>query len=203
MRGQAETARRDPRRFCVYRRDDIGNKDLFAAKGISYPKGFDEIVSAAVKLNDPAKGVSGMVARGLKNANVPVWASLMLGYGGDLFDKNGRLATDSPEAIAGAEMYKRLLRESGPACARSRRRRTIRRSRSASSSRSRPAAISTSSRGPSSRGFPKRSASRSSSRTRAAPAASSVPNMRRSSLPRPHRCADPKRGISVALKKCD
>lgn len=31
------------------------------------------------------------------------------------FDKNGKLATDSPEAIAGAEMYKRLLRESGPA----------------------------------------------------------------------------------------
>ena len=90
------------------------NKELFAAKGIGYPKNFDEIVSAATKLNDQAKGVSGMVARGLKNANVPVWSSLMLGYGGDFFDKNGRLATDSPEAVAGAEMYKRLLKDSGP-----------------------------------------------------------------------------------------
>ena len=91
------------------------NKELFAAKGLAYPKSFDEIVSAAAKLNDPGKGVSGMVARGLKNANVPVWSSLMLGYGGDFFDKNGKLATDSPEAVAGAEMYKRLLKDSGPA----------------------------------------------------------------------------------------
>jgi multiple sugar transport system substrate-binding protein len=91
------------------------NKELFAAKGLAYPKNFDEIVSAAAKLNDTGKGISGMVARGLKNANVPVWSSLMLGYGGDFFDKSGRLATDSPEAIAGAEMYKRLLKDSGPA----------------------------------------------------------------------------------------
>ncbi len=91
------------------------NRELFAAKGVAYPKSFDEIVSAAVKINDPAKGISGMVARGLKNANVPVWSSLMLGYGGDFFDRNGRLATDSPEAVAGAEMYKRLLKDTGPA----------------------------------------------------------------------------------------
>ena len=30
-------------------------------------------------LNDPGKGVSGFVGRGLKNANVPVWTSLLLG----------------------------------------------------------------------------------------------------------------------------
>ena len=76
------------------------NKELFAAKGIAYPKTFDEIVAAAAKLNDPSKGVSGMVARGLKNANVPVWSSLMLGYGGDFFDKSGKLATDSAESVA-------------------------------------------------------------------------------------------------------
>ncbi len=91
------------------------NKELFAAKGIAYPKTFDEIVAAAAKLNDPSKGVSGMVARGLKNANVPVWSSLMLGYGGDFFDKGGKLTTDSAEAVAGAEMYKKLLKDMGPA----------------------------------------------------------------------------------------
>ena len=91
------------------------NKELFAAKGIAFPKTFDEIVAASAKLNDPSKGVSGMVARGLKNANVPVWSSLMLGYGGDFFDKSGKLATDSPEAVAGAEMYKKLLKDTGPA----------------------------------------------------------------------------------------
>ena len=35
------------------------NKELFAAKGLAYPKNFDEIVSAAVKLNDPAKAFPG------------------------------------------------------------------------------------------------------------------------------------------------
>ena len=37
------------------------NKELFDAKGIAYPKNFAEIVDAAAKLNDPAKGVSGFV----------------------------------------------------------------------------------------------------------------------------------------------
>jgi multiple sugar transport system substrate-binding protein len=91
------------------------NRELFAAKGVAYPKNFDEILAAAVKLNDPAKGIAGMVARGLKNANVPVWSSFMLGYGGEFFDKNGRLATDSAEAVAGAELYKKLLKDTGPA----------------------------------------------------------------------------------------
>jgi multiple sugar transport system substrate-binding protein len=91
------------------------NKELFAAKGVAYPKTFDEIVAASAKLNESSKGVSGMVARGLKNANVPVWSSLMLGYGGDFFDRSGKLATDSAEAVAGAEMYKKLLKDTGPA----------------------------------------------------------------------------------------
>ena len=34
------------------------NKELFAAKGIAYPKTFAEMLDAAAKLNDPAKGVS-------------------------------------------------------------------------------------------------------------------------------------------------
>ena len=91
------------------------NKELFDAKGIAFPKTFPEMLDAAAKINDPGKGVSGFVGRGLKNANVPVWSSLMLGYGGDFFDKSGKLATDSAEAVAGAEMYKKLLKDMGPA----------------------------------------------------------------------------------------
>ena len=47
------------------------NKELFDAKRIAFPETFAEMVDAAAKLNDPAKGVSGFVGRGLKNANVP------------------------------------------------------------------------------------------------------------------------------------
>ena len=37
------------------------NKELFAAKGVAYPKTFAEMIDAAAKLNDPGKGVSGFV----------------------------------------------------------------------------------------------------------------------------------------------
>jgi len=90
------------------------NKELFDAKGIAFPKTFAEMTDAAAKLNDPGKGVSGFVGRGLKNANVPVWSSFLLGYGGGFIDKNGKLLTDTQEAIEGAKMYQTLLAKYGP-----------------------------------------------------------------------------------------
>jgi multiple sugar transport system substrate-binding protein len=90
------------------------NKELFAAKGVAYPKSFPEMIDAAAKLNDPSKGVAGFVGRGLKNANVPVWTSFLLGYGGTFMDAKGKLLTDSPEAIEAAKMYQTLLAKSGP-----------------------------------------------------------------------------------------
>ena len=90
------------------------NRELFDAKNIAYPKNFTEILDAAARLNDPAKGVSGFVARGLKNANVPVWSSFLLGYGGGFIDGNGKLMTETAEAINSAKMYQTLLAKSGP-----------------------------------------------------------------------------------------
>ena len=90
------------------------NKELFDAKKIAYPKNFAEMIDAAAKLNDPSKGVSGFVGRGLKNANVPVWSSFFLGYGGKFVDDKGKLMTDTPEAIEGAKMYQTLLAKYGP-----------------------------------------------------------------------------------------
>jgi multiple sugar transport system substrate-binding protein len=90
------------------------NKELFAAKNVAYPKTFAEMIDAAGKLNDPGKGVAGFVGRGLKNANVPVWSSFLLGYGGTFVDANGKLATDSQEAVEAAKMYQTLLAKFGP-----------------------------------------------------------------------------------------
>ena len=90
------------------------NKELFAAKNIAYPKTFAEMVDAAAKLNDPSKGVCGFVARGLKNANVPVWSSFLLGNGGAFLDAKGKLMTETPEAIDAGRMYQTLLAKSGP-----------------------------------------------------------------------------------------
>ena len=90
------------------------NKELFAQKGVEYPKTMDEILAAAQKLNDPGKGIAGFVSRGLKNANVPVWTSWLLGQGMETVDKSGNLTTTSPEAIWAAELYKRLNSEVAP-----------------------------------------------------------------------------------------
>src|SRR5215217_3650959 len=90
------------------------NKDLFAKKGLAYPQTFDEMVKAAEALTDPKDGTYGFVARGLKNANVPVWTSFLLGYGVDPVDANGNLMTDTPEAIEAARLYQRLLTKAAP-----------------------------------------------------------------------------------------
>jgi len=90
------------------------NKELFDAKGLAYPKSFAEIVDAAAKLNDPAKGISGFVARGLKNANVPAWTSFLLGCGGGFVDASGKLMTDNAAAIESAKIYQTLLSKYGP-----------------------------------------------------------------------------------------
>lgn len=90
------------------------NKDLFAKKGLAYPQTFDEMVRAAEALTDAKEGTYGFVARGLKNANVPVWTSFLLGHGIDPVDANGNLMTDSPEAIEAARLYQRLLTKAAP-----------------------------------------------------------------------------------------
>ena len=90
------------------------NKDLFQKKGVAVPTNFPQLMEAAAKLHDPANGVCGFVARGLKNANTPIWTSFMLGYAMDAVDRSGRLNTDTPEAIAAAEMYQKLVRDHGP-----------------------------------------------------------------------------------------
>ena len=90
------------------------NKDLFAAKGIEYPTDFDQMVTAAEKLTDSSAGTYGFVARGLKNANVPVWTTFMLGYGKPSIDDAGNLLTDGPEAVEAAKLYTRLMTKSAP-----------------------------------------------------------------------------------------
>ncbi|PYE86984.1 ABC transporter substrate-binding protein [Phyllobacterium leguminum] len=90
------------------------NKELLAAKGIEYPGTFEELVTAAEALTDPATNTYGFVARGMKNANVPVWTSLMLGYGKQSVDAGGNLQTDSAEAVEAAKLYQRLMTKSAP-----------------------------------------------------------------------------------------
>lgn len=91
------------------------NKNLFEAKGLAFPADYDEMVEAAKTLNDPANNVAGYLARGLKNANIPVWTHLMQGWDIDPISPDGTFNTESEEAIEAATLYGTLLREYAPA----------------------------------------------------------------------------------------
>ena len=90
------------------------NKELFEAKGLKYPETFEELVTAAEKITDPATNTYGFVARGLKNANTPVWTSLMLGYGAKPIGADGKVDTESKEAVEAAKLYQRLMTKAAP-----------------------------------------------------------------------------------------
>jgi multiple sugar transport system substrate-binding protein len=72
------------------------------------------MVAAAQALTDPKAQIYGFVARGQKNANVPVWTSLLLGYGSPSIDEKGSLLTDSPAAIEAARLYQTLMTTAAP-----------------------------------------------------------------------------------------
>lgn len=90
------------------------NKELFEAKGVAVPQTYEETIAAAEALHDPANGVFGFIARGLKNANTPVWTSFMQGWGAEPITADGQLATTSDDAIAAATLYQRLLTDFAP-----------------------------------------------------------------------------------------
>ena len=90
------------------------NKEMFAKKGIAYPDTFDEMIKAAEALTDPGAGQFGFVARGLKNANLPVYTSFLLGFGVDPINAKGELMTDSREGIEAAKLYQHMLTKTAP-----------------------------------------------------------------------------------------
>ena len=91
------------------------NKEIFDKKGVAYPTSMDDIVAAAAKLNDPAGGVDGFVSRGLKNANIPVWTSWLLGQGLETIDPaTGKLNTDGPRRSGPPSSIARLNKDYAP-----------------------------------------------------------------------------------------
>jgi multiple sugar transport system substrate-binding protein len=87
------------------------NKELFEANGVAYPQTLAEMLEAAAKLHNPDSNVAGFLARGLKNANVPVWTHLMQGWGVDPIASDGTFNTESPEALEAAKLYQSLLKD--------------------------------------------------------------------------------------------
>ena len=91
------------------------NKELFAQAGLQAPKTFDELMAAAVRLTDKAKGVYGFTGRGVKNANVVLYDNILLGWDQETLSADGKtLLTDSPAAVEAAAFYQKLMRECAP-----------------------------------------------------------------------------------------
>ncbi|WP_426955703.1 ABC transporter substrate-binding protein [Muricoccus radiodurans] len=90
------------------------NRSLLEAKGVAVPTDFASLEEAARRLTDRSAGVFGFVGRGLRNANVPLWTAFLLGWGKEALSPDGTLLTDGDEAVAAAELYARLLRETAP-----------------------------------------------------------------------------------------
>lgn len=91
------------------------NQAIFAEKGVPFPKTMDEMLEASRKLTDKSKGIYGMVGRGLKNANLPLYTSLLMGQDQDTVTPDGKsLLMNTDQAIWAGEMYKKLLSETAP-----------------------------------------------------------------------------------------
>ncbi|MDJ0390836.1 sugar ABC transporter substrate-binding protein [Roseomonas sp. E05] len=91
------------------------NKDLLAAKNIALPRTFDELYAAAKALTDPSKQQYGFVGRGLRNANVVLWTSFLLGTSQrDTVSADRKLLTDTADAVWAGEMYQKLMRDCAP-----------------------------------------------------------------------------------------
>lgn len=91
------------------------NKEVFQRANVAVPRTYDEMYETARRLTDARAGQFGFVGRGLRNANVVLWTSFLLGTGQrDCVDANTRLITDTPDAVWAGEMYKKLLRDTAP-----------------------------------------------------------------------------------------
>jgi multiple sugar transport system substrate-binding protein len=90
------------------------NKEIFAQKGVPYPRSLSELADAAKALHDPKRGIYGWVDRGLKNANVGAWCCFLLGWGKVGIDPDLTVHTTSPEAVAAAQLDQTLMRNYAP-----------------------------------------------------------------------------------------
>ncbi|MCL2000015.1 MAG: sugar ABC transporter substrate-binding protein [Planctomycetes bacterium] len=90
-------------------------KDLLDAKGIKVPTTFEELEDAARQLADRQNDVAGFIARGQRSPLVTQFSSYLYSFGGDFFDSTAmKSLIDTPEFLAAADFYGRMLREYGP-----------------------------------------------------------------------------------------
>ncbi len=91
------------------------NREMFDQAKLAPPKTYAELMEAAERLTDKARGVYGFTGRGLKNANVVLYDNILLGWDQETVSADGKtLLTDSPAAIEAATWYQKMMRDFAP-----------------------------------------------------------------------------------------
>ncbi len=88
-------------------------KDLLEQKGLKPPKTLEELAAVAEKLHDPPR-MYGLVARGLKNANVAPFSYVMLAYGATYLTPDRKSALNSPAWVKALDWYAGNVRRFSP-----------------------------------------------------------------------------------------
>ena len=98
--------------FTAYR------KDLLKAKGLTMPEHptWNQVVDIASKVNDPAKGVSGLCMRGLAGwgQNMAQFTDMLNTFGGTWFNKDWSSGVTSPEFKQTMQFYVNAAQKYGP-----------------------------------------------------------------------------------------
>ena len=89
------------------------NKPLLDARGLDVPTTMTDLLSTAKALKTADVAGIAMRAKSSGDSTWPV-GGFIFSYGGAIIDLDGKVALNKPEAVAGVEMYGRLLREAGP-----------------------------------------------------------------------------------------
>jgi multiple sugar transport system substrate-binding protein len=89
-------------------------KDLYAAAKLEPPKTMEELVAAAIKLNDPPSHY-GFVANGKTGpAGAQDWMQYNAQMGGSILDANGKPAINSAANVESLKVYKELFTKAAP-----------------------------------------------------------------------------------------
>ena len=97
----------------------VYRKDLYDAKGLKPADTYEQLLSNAKALNDPANRMYGLALRGFAGAgqNMYIYPSIFRGFGGNWF-KGKRVVVNSPEAVKALQWYVDALTAYAPAAVR-------------------------------------------------------------------------------------
>jgi multiple sugar transport system substrate-binding protein len=94
----------------------VYRKDVYAKAGIKPAETLEEFTANAAKVHDPASRLWGAALRGFRGAgqNMYIYPSIFRAFGGEWFDRQGKLTVVTDPAVAALDWYVSLLNRHAP-----------------------------------------------------------------------------------------